>query len=172
MLEVWRQRKRDLDEMRPLLEKELARLEEQKRRLVHAYVYEQAIDQETYRRELARIGEDLTLVRVEHHDNAVDSLDVEAVLEFAVLNARRLCEEFPLNLRRRMQKVLFPEGLVWSGEAVFRPSFDDFPEEPLALGDHRALSSHRRLIDVGVAPLVGRLPELLLRRRKCRSIAI
>ncbi len=38
------QRKQDLDEMRPLLEKELARLEEQKRRLVDAYVYEQAIE--------------------------------------------------------------------------------------------------------------------------------
>jgi hypothetical protein len=110
--------------MRPLLEKELARLEEQKKRLVDAYVYEQAIDQETYRKELARIGEDVTLVRVEHHDNAVDSLDVEAVLEFAeyvVLNARRLWDEFPLHLRRRMQKVLFPEGLVHDGEAFRTP---------------------------------------------------
>ncbi len=87
--------------MRPLLEKELARLEEQKRRLVEAYVYEQAIDQETYRKELARIGEELSLVRVEHNANAVDSLDVEAVLEFAeyvVLNARRLWQEFPLDV--------------------------------------------------------------------------
>ena len=73
---------------------------------------------------LARIGEDLTLVRVEHHDNAVDSLDVEAVLEFAeyvVLNARRLWEEFPLQLRRRMQKVLFPKGLAYDGEAFRTP---------------------------------------------------
>ena len=64
------------------------------------------------------------LVRVEHHDNALDSLDVEAVLEFAeyvVLDARRLWEEFPLELRRRMQKVLFPEGLVWSNEAFRTP---------------------------------------------------
>ncbi len=124
VLLVWRRRKEELDEMRPLLEKELARLEEQKKRLVEAYVYEQAIDQDTYRSELARIGQDLTLVRVEHHDNALDSLDVEAVLEFAeyvVLNARRLWEEFPLELRRRMQKVLFPEGLVWSNEAFRTP---------------------------------------------------
>ena len=49
MLGVWRERKRDLDEMRPLLEKGFARLEEQKRRLVDAYVYEQAVDTEVDR---------------------------------------------------------------------------------------------------------------------------
>ena len=45
---------------------------------------------------------------------------VDSVLEFAeyvVLNSRRLWEEFPLELRRRMQKVLFPEGLVYDGKA-------------------------------------------------------
>ena len=49
---------------------------------------------------------------------------LEAVLEFAqyvVLNSRRLWEEFPLDLRRRMQKVLFPEGLVYDGEAFRTP---------------------------------------------------
>ncbi len=130
VLGVWRQRKQDLDEMQPMLETELARLEEQKRRLVDAYIYEQAIDQETYRKELARIGEELTLVRVEHHGNAVYSLDVEAILEFAeyvVLNSRRLWEEFPLQLRRRMQKVPFPEGLVYDGEAFRTPVTSCFP---------------------------------------------
>ena len=63
-------------------------------------------------------------VEVEHHGNEVDGLDVEAVLEFAeyvVLNSRRLWEEFPLDLRRRMQKVLFPEGLVYDGKAFQTP---------------------------------------------------
>ena len=63
VLVVWRKRKRDLEEARPHMEKEIARFEEQKKRLVAAYVYEQAIDQDTYRRELARISQDLTLVR-------------------------------------------------------------------------------------------------------------
>ncbi len=89
VLLVWRKRKRELEEARPLLEKEIARL-----------------------------------VQVERHGNEIDSFDVEAVLAFAkyvVLNARRLWEEFPLELRRRMQKVLFPEGLVWSDEAFRTP---------------------------------------------------
>ena len=110
--------------MRPILEKQIAKLEERKRRLVDAYVYEQTIDKQTYSQELARVSQDLTLVKVEHHGNEVDGLDVEAVLEFAeyvVLNSRRLWEEFPLDLRRRMQKVLFPEGLVYDGEAFRTP---------------------------------------------------
>ena len=124
VLAVWKQRKQDLEEMRPILETRIAKLEERKRRLVDAYVYEQAIDKQTYSQELARVSQDLTLVKVEHHGNEVDGLDVEAVLEFAeyvVLNSRRLWEEFPLDLRRRMQKVLFPEGLVYDGEAFRTP---------------------------------------------------
>ena len=72
----------------------------------------------------SEIAEPTQSDKVEHHGNEIDGLDVEAVLEFAehvVLNARRLWEEFPLDLRRRMQKVLFPEGLVWSNEAFRTP---------------------------------------------------
>ena len=111
VLAVWKQRKQDLEETRPILENRIAELEERKRRLVDAYVYEQAIDKQTYSTKLVRVSQDLTLVKVEHHGNEVDGLDFEAVLEFAeyvVLNSRRLWEEFPLDLRRRMQKVLFP----------------------------------------------------------------
>ena len=41
--------------------------------------------------------------------------------EHVVLNARRMWSEFPLKHRRRMQKVLFPEGLAWDGEAFRTP---------------------------------------------------
>ena len=34
------------------------------------------------------------------------------------MNARWLWEEFPLELGERKQKILFPEGLAWSGEAL------------------------------------------------------
>ena len=41
--------------------------------------------------------------------------------EYVVLNAHRLWEEFRLELRRRMQKVRFPEGLAYDGEAFRTP---------------------------------------------------
>ena len=99
-------------------------LEEQKKRLVDAFVYKQAIDEETYRNELDRLRAEITVTRIERNDSELDALDVETVLEFAehvVLNARRMWSEFPLQHRRRMQKVLFPEGLVYDGEAFRTP---------------------------------------------------
>ena len=124
MLEVWRERERHLEEIKPILQQKLATLEEQKKRLVDAFVYKQAIDEETYKNELDRLRAEITVTRIERNDSELDALDVETVLEFAehvVLNARRMWSEFPLKHRRRMQKVLFPEGLAYDGEAFRTP---------------------------------------------------
>ena len=70
----------------------LRALEEQKKRLVDAFVYKQAIDEETYKSELDRLRAEITVTRIERNDSELDALDVETVLEFAehvVLNARR-----------------------------------------------------------------------------------
>ena len=124
VLEVWRERQEHLEEIRPILQQKLATLEEQKKRLVEAFVYQQAIDEETYKSELDRLRADITVTRIERNESELDALDVETVLEFAehvVLNARRMWSEFPLKHRRRMQKVLFPEGLAYDGEAFRTP---------------------------------------------------
>ena len=113
-----------LDEIKPILQEKLATLEEQKKRLVDAFVYKQAIDEETYKSELDRLRAEITVTRIEHNDSELDALDVETVLEFAehvVLNARHMWNEVPLQHRRRMQKVLFPEGLIFEGEAFRTP---------------------------------------------------
>ena len=124
VLEVWHERQEHLEEIRPILQQKLATLEEQKKRLVEAFVYKQAIDEETFRSEIDRLRAEITVTRIERNDSELDALDVETVLEFAehvVLNARRMWSEFPLQHRRRMQKVLFPEGLVYDGEAFRTP---------------------------------------------------
>lgn len=64
------------------------------------------------------------MTRIERNDSELDAPDVETLLEFTehvVLDARRMWSEFPLQHRRRMQKVLFPEGLVFDGEAFRTP---------------------------------------------------
>jgi len=124
VLEVWRERQEHLDEIKPILQEKLTSLEEQKKRLVDAFVYKQAIDEETYKSELDRLRAEITVTRIERNDRELDALDVETVLEFAehvVLNARRLWSEFQLKHRRRLQKVLFPEGLAYDGEAFRTP---------------------------------------------------
>ncbi len=47
-LEVWRERERHLEEIKPILQQKLATLEEQNKRPVDAFVYRQAIDEESY----------------------------------------------------------------------------------------------------------------------------
>ncbi len=123
VLEVWRDRERELEEEKPIIERRLADLERQKKRLVEVYIYQQAIDEDTYRRELLRLDQEIALAKVEGHGNELDGLDVEAVLEFAehaVVNARRMWSEFDLRKRRHLQKVLFPQGLVLDSDEAFR----------------------------------------------------
>ena len=123
VLEVWRDRERELEEEKPIIERRLADLERQKKRLVEVYIYQQAIDEDTYRRELLRLDQAIAVAKVEGHGNELDGLDVETVLEFAehvVVNARRMWSEFDLRKRRHLQKVLFPQGLVLDSSEAFR----------------------------------------------------
>ena len=51
------------------------------------YVYEEAIDKATYRRELLRLDQEITVAKVETYDNEIGDLDVGTVLEFAATSS-------------------------------------------------------------------------------------
>ena len=100
------------------------RLEERKQRLIEAFVYQQAIDPATYRREVDRIRDEEVVTEVELSENRMDELDVDGVLAFAehvVLNAQRLWSEYNPQRRRHLQQVLFPKGLKFDGESSKTP---------------------------------------------------
>ena len=124
VLEVWENRQTEVEEFKKIRQKRKLRIEERKQRLIEAFVYQQALDPETYRREMDRIREQECVTDVELHENRLDELDVEGVLAFAehvVLNARRLWSEYDLKRRRQLQKVLFPSGLYFDGEGFGTP---------------------------------------------------
>ncbi len=124
VLEVWHQRQREAEEFKEVRRKRKIRLEERKQRLVEAFVYQQALDPDTYRREMDRIREEEVMREVELYENRMDELDVEGVLAFAehvVLNARRLWSEYDPQRRRHLQKVLFPKGLEFDGDSFGTP---------------------------------------------------
>lgn len=119
VLEIWHQQQAEVEDFKKILERRLASLEERKERLVEAFVYQQAIEPETYRSEMDRIREEAMVTELELHENRMDALDVEAVLAFAehvVLNAGRLWSEYDPRRRRHLQKALFPKGLEFDGE--------------------------------------------------------
>ena len=49
-----------------------------------AFLFAQAIDATSYERQRDRLREELTLAQIDHHAEAVDELDVEGILAFAV----------------------------------------------------------------------------------------
>jgi len=62
----------------------IRRLDELRRRkdlLVHAFVYKRALDQQTYREQLDKLNEDITLMEIEEQDARFDEVDVEAALD-------------------------------------------------------------------------------------------
>lgn len=165
VLNVWKEQQRHLEEAKPVLQRKLAHLQEQKRRLVDAFVYRQAIDEPTYQNELDRIREAMVIAEVEINENRLDELDVEAVLAFAehvVLNARRLWSEYPLELRRQLQKVLFPDGLAFHGEGFGTPVTCLF-FRPLEASEDQ---DSRLVARAGFEPV---LPRETLERRHCRG---
>lgn len=99
-------------------------LEHRKKRYTEAYVVEQAIDRPTFEREVAAADETLTLLQLELHEAAVEDLDLEASLGFAnhvLTRTSALWEAATPDQKRRLQPLIFPEGLTFDGEALGTP---------------------------------------------------
>jgi site-specific DNA recombinase len=104
-------------------QRQTKKLDEQKQKLMEAFVYQKAIDQETYERERDKLEEDITLAKMRLKDAQLDEVDVEAVLNFAgtfLLNTARLWLEMSLEQRQRFQKVLFPQGIELMPDGAIR----------------------------------------------------
>ena len=114
---------------RSAAEKKLLDLKRRKEQLVEAFIYQRAIDQDTYKQQLDKLNEATALAEIDQHDHRTEELDIEAVLDFAErvsLNAARLWLEANLTQRQRFQALLFPGGLqVEKGEirTPVTPSF-------------------------------------------------
>ncbi|HVG08202.1 MAG TPA: recombinase family protein [Thermoanaerobaculia bacterium] len=112
VLDVWETRRQDIAAQRAAAERNLAELKRRKDQLLEAFVYEKAIDQQTYKDQLDKLNEGLALAELEQHGQRFEELDVEAVLAFAErvsLNASRMWLEANLDQRQRFQSLLFPE---------------------------------------------------------------
>ena len=68
-------------------------------RLEDVFIYDRAIDRDTYTSQLDRLREELALADLELHDARIEGLDVEGVLgfaEFLIANAGRVWAEASL----------------------------------------------------------------------------
>ena len=124
VLDRWNQDQKDsVARLRPI-EKRLDELRERKERVVEAYLYEGAIDKETYQAHLARVEEELTLAELDRYEAKIEKFDIEGTLAFAehlVTHSSRLWIEAGLEQRQRLQALFFPEGLSFDGEEFRTP---------------------------------------------------
>jgi hypothetical protein len=83
VLEGWTEEQKGATERRRAIEQRLEVLQQRKERVVSAYLYEGAIDKETYQSHLARVEEELTLAKIDRHEAEIDEFDIEGTLAFA-----------------------------------------------------------------------------------------
>ena len=114
VITAWKNITREASERRKILQKRLEKLQERKERLVEVYIYEGAIDRETFETQSAKLSEDLTLTEMELREARVEELDIEGLMELAkhlARNAGKLWFEAPPATKLRLQTCLFPEGV-------------------------------------------------------------
>jgi site-specific DNA recombinase len=125
VLEHWKTKHGDASARRAYLEAELARLKDRRTRLDNRFIYEEAIDRDTYQAHLARLAEETAVAEMQLHDARIEEIDVEGVLGFArqlAMNASRLWLEANLDQRQRLQAALCPQGIFVSRDGAIRTS--------------------------------------------------
>lgn len=130
VLDVWHKKQATLMALAVSLRTCIDDLTAKKERLLEAFIYDKAIDRNTYRQQEAKLNEQLTIAELELSEAQADEFDVESVLqlvEHLLSNAGRTWQEYVPDQRVRFQSILFPEGVPFAngefGTAVTSPIF-------------------------------------------------
>ena len=121
VLDVWKEKQAQNLTLSVSLKQLIEDLNGKKDRLDEAFLYEKAVDRETYDRQRDKLNEQIVLAEMQERDAKLEDYDVEAVLNFAehvILNAARLWTEFSSDQKQRLQKVLFPEGVRFENGVI------------------------------------------------------
>ena len=125
LLDIWNDLRAQARDEAAAVRRRIADLEHRKKRFIEAYVVEQAIDRASYQREIAAADEALTLLHLELHHASLEDLDLEAALGFAnhvLTRTSTLWEAADPSQKRRLQTLIFPEGLTFDGNALETPA--------------------------------------------------
>jgi hypothetical protein len=120
ILDVWKQKQLRTASVRESLTKRCDDLKHRKDLLVEAFVYRRQLDERTYQEQVDKLNEEITLAEIEEKDSRLEELDIESVIAFArhvLLNAARIWAESRPDQKQRLQKLLFPAGVMFSSGA-------------------------------------------------------
>jgi hypothetical protein len=120
VLQIWKARKAAVRDEIAQAERAAKVIQEKLDRLDEAFLFERAIDIETYDRHAEKLREELTLARIDRHSGQLEELDVEGILAFAervLPRAADLWVQASLDQRQRFQQLFFPDGLAFDGNS-------------------------------------------------------
>ena len=115
--EVLRQKQGEASDTQAALERKLRELRSNRDKLDQAFIYQKAIDLETYQRMRTALLSDITLADMELREASLETIDAEELVEFALnvlVNASNLWKTATLEQKQRFQQVLFPEGVEYT----------------------------------------------------------
>lgn len=138
VLTQWRELRADARQQASESERQVKALQVKLDRLDDAYLFERAIDRDTYDRHRAKLHEAMTLAKIDSHADALHNLDVEGILAFAeavLPSAAHLWTQAGLDQQQRLQAIFFPQGLSWEGTAFNRTAVTAWFLKPLAVED-------------------------------------
>src|SRR4051812_24181808 len=124
ILSIWRDELGQVSDVRESAQKRVTQIRAKLRRLDEAFLYESSIDRTTYEELRDKLREELTLAELELSEAQVEQFDIDSALAKAIgvlNNASVLWIDASLEDRLRLQEVLFPQGLVWDGNAFQTP---------------------------------------------------
>lgn len=114
--DAWNAMNADAQAATRAVSRKLDELRERKRRLVDAFVYQQAIDRSTFEQHTDQLDEEITLAEMRLEDARLDEIDLNGILNFArhlLEDVGRLWVEASSEQKQRLQKVIFPKGVEY-----------------------------------------------------------
>ena len=120
---VWQESLDLISNQKKESEQNLNTLEKTKERLF-GLVVDGTIDGTTYKEQLAKLEDQITVAQVEHSESLAEGYDVEAVLAFTdtiLGDARKMWLNNSLEFRQKFQGLIFPEGVIWNGDELEPP---------------------------------------------------
>jgi site-specific DNA recombinase len=122
VMDVWHQHQEDARANRERLQQRLEEVQARKDRAVEAFLHERSIDRATYDRHVESLDVEITMAKVALHEARLEEIDIDGVVGFAehVLGQpARLWSDASADQRQRLQKVLFPQGVMYSRNGRF-----------------------------------------------------
>ena len=145
VLDVWKDKQRAGRQECVRLEQRAAALRQRLDDLDESFIYRREVDRQTYERQRDRLREQLAITEAEAEEVKVEELDVEGLLAFAqhvLMDAARLWEQAAPDQKQRLQRVVFPQGLVFDGTGFGTPvTCLAFMESALPAGVDGAVAS-------------------------------